>query len=140
MERRDFIKMSALASAAAVTGVPYATAGNLTPEITGSAGKKDAIKVKVYFLSHLADVQDRPDWPNIGYDFRPDMIDMVRKLNAGVPEVEFIPAKANGDDNVREMLKLDAKEGIEGYVCVQVNPWNGGILALISSKKPVLYT
>lgn len=141
MERRDFIlKIGAVAGAAAVAPVPYAIAGGLNPEAVGAAGKKAAIKVKVYFLSHLADVQDRPDWPNIGYDFRPDMIEMVRKLNAGVPDVEFIPVKANGNDNVRELMKLDAKEGIAGYVCVQMNCWNEGIEVLTASKKPVLYT
>lgn len=141
MERRDFIlKMGAIAGAAAVAPVPYALAGTLTPGTLGTAGKKASIKVKVYFLSHLADVQDRPDWPNIGYDFRPDMIEMVRKLNVGVPDVEFIPAKANGDDNVREMLKMDAREGIAGYVCVQMNCWNEGVVALTESRKPVLYT
>jgi len=141
MERRSFIlKLSALAGAAAVAPVPFALAGNMTPEKLGTAGKNASIKVKVYFLSHLADVQNVPDWPNIGYDFRPDMIEMVRKLNAGVPDVEFIPAKANGDDNVRELLKQDAKEGIAGYVCVQMNCWNEGIVALTESGKPVLYT
>lgn len=141
MERRDFIcKMGALAGAAAVAPVPYAFAGHPDPERTGAAGKNASIKVRVYFLSHPADVQNVPDWPNIGYDFRPDMIDMVRKLNAGVPDVEFIPAKADGDEQVRQMLKLDEKEGIAGYVCVQMNCWNGGIVALTESQKPVLYT
>jgi len=141
MERRDFIvKMGALAGAAAVPHVPYALASNLSSETLGTTGKKASMKVKVYFLMHLADVQIIPDWPNVGYDFRPDMIEMVRKLNAGVPDVEFIPTKADGDDQVREMLKLDAKEGIAGYVCVQMNCWNGGIMALTESEKPVLYT
>jgi len=141
MERRDFIlKMSALAGAAAVAPVPYALAGNHTPEQLGTAGKKASVKVKVFFFSHLADVQNVPDWPNIGYDFRPDMIEMVRKLNAGVPEVEFIPVKANGNDHVRELIMTDEKEGIDGYIGVQMNCWNNGIRALTDSKKPVLYT
>lgn len=142
MERRSFIvKMGALAGAAVTPSIPYVMAGNRTsPEALGTAGKKAGTKVKVIFLSHLADVQNVPDWPNIGYDFRPDMIEMVRKLNAGVPDVEFIPAKANGDDQVKDILKLDAKLGIAGYVAVQMNCWNKGIDALTDSKKPVLYT
>jgi len=132
--------MSALAGAAAVAPVPYALASSPTPDDLGTAGKKASTKVKVFFLSHLADVQNVPDWPNIGYDFRPDMIDMVRKFNAGVPDVEFIPVKANGDDHVRELIKGDDRDGISGYVCVQMNCWNEGIVALTESKKPILYT
>ena len=142
MERRDFIlKMSALAGAAAIPAAPYALAGGrLTPEALGTSGKNASTKVKVVFFYHLADVQDRPDWPNVGYDFRPDMISMVRRLNEGVSDVEFIPAKANGDASIKDLLKADAKEGIAGYVAVQTNCWNQGIEPLTASGKPVLYT
>ena len=52
-------------------------------------------RVRVLYSLH-ADVQPGPDWPNVGFDFNPVMKRMTAALEAGCPEIEFIPTTATG--------------------------------------------
>ena len=80
MSRRGF-----LAGCAVCTGAMVIPAGE---RIALAAGPKKK-RVRVVYSLH-ADVQPGPDWPNVGFDFRPVMERMTAALSAGCPEVELI--------------------------------------------------
>ena len=102
----------------------------------GAEAKKKRVRV-VYSLH--ADVQPRPDWPNVGFDFKPVMERMTGALSSGCPEIEFIPTMATGPEQAKEILAKDASAKIDGYVVLQMNCWNKVVQTMVASGKPVLY-
>jgi hypothetical protein len=141
--RRDFLtKLGLLAGVTAVSPdllamLPPPVSPDLIPD------KKNAIKVRVIFAYHTPnEVQARPDWPNVGYDFRPVMKNMIDTLNWQIPGVEFIPTSSNGSKHSKEVVLADEKAGIiKGYMVVQLNCWNNCISGVWeSTKKAIFYT
>jgi hypothetical protein len=141
--RRDFLtKLGILAGVTAVSPdlldmLPPPVSPDLIPD------KKNAIKVRVIFAYHTPnEVQARPDWPNVGYDFRPVMKNMIDTLNWQIPGVEFIPTSSNGSKHSKEVVLADEKAGIiKGYMVVQLNCWNNCISGVWeSTKKAIFYT
>ena len=122
--RRDFMaKLGILAGIGAVSPelmamLPPPVSPDLIPD------KKDAIKVRLIFAYHTPyDIQSQPDWPNVGYDFRPAMKNMTDTLNWQIPGVEFIPTPSNGRDHTKGIVLADEKAGeIKGYMVVQARP------------------
>ena len=139
--REFFTRMGTLMGAAVVmpTGlsafVPASTPAAAIPS------KKGAVKVRLVFAYHLADIQDRGDWPNKGFDFRPVIKNMTDALNAGVRGVEFIPSKAATEEDGKQIAADDGVRGdIAGYMVIQLNCWNRVVLGLADARKPMLYT
>ena len=129
MNRRSFITGCATCAGAMVipsTGLLAAAPGN----------KKK--RIRVLYARH-ADVQDRPDWPNVGFDFTPVMERMTGALSAGCPKIEFIPTKAAGPEQAKAILEKDKSANIDGYIVMQMNCWNKVVQTMLTSGKPVLY-
>ena len=105
--------------------------------IAVAAGPKKK-RVRVLYSLH-AEVQPRPDWPNVGFDFRPVMERMTGALATGCPDVEFIPTMATGAEQAKEILEKDKAANIDGYVVMQMNCWNRVVQTMVTSGKPVLY-
>jgi hypothetical protein len=103
-----------------------------------AAGVPAKKRVRVLYSLH-ADVQPRPDWPNVGFDFQPVMQQMTAALSAGCPEIEFLPTTATGPDQAQAILESDRASDIDGYVVVQMNCWNRVVQTMVESGKPVLY-
>jgi L-fucose isomerase-like protein len=102
-----------------------------------NAGPKKK-RVRVLYSLH-AEVQPGPDWPNVGYDFKPVMQRMTAALAERSPEIEFIPTMATGPEQAQEILKQDQAANIDGYVVLQMNCWNRVVQTMVGSGKPVLY-
>ena len=115
--------------------------GTMVIPMTGTqshaAGPKRK-RVRVLYALH-ADVQPRPDWPNVGFDFKPVMEQMTGALAAGCRDIEFIPTLATGPEQAKEILKQDKTTDIDGYIVLQMNCWNQVVQTLVTSGKPVLY-
>lgn len=109
----------------------------MSGSLAATAGPKKK-RIRVLYSLH-ADVQARPDWPNIGFDFNPVMKEMTAALSAGCPEVEFIPTMADGPDQAKAILEQDKASNIDGYVVMQMNCWNRVVQTMVTSGKPVLY-
>ena len=103
--------------------------------------KKGLPKVKVIF-GVLDDVQAKPDWPNIGYDMRPEMKTVMDSLNASIPDVQFVPAKAAITEEAATIIDEDNANGdIAGYIVMQLNIGVDIISTILeNTEKPVLYT
>ena len=100
---------------------------------------KNGMIVRVVFALHEP-VQDRPDWPNIGFDFKPVMENMMNALTAGCPSIKFVHSMVNGEETVEKLKVADQLAGdIDGYLVVQLNCWNLSISQLCETGKPVLY-
>ena len=95
-------------------------------------------KVRIVFSLH-SEKQAQPDWPNIGYDFRPFMQYLEKELAKQLPDFEFITAMANGPEEAANILKEDSSQSIDGYLVYQLNCWNRVVQTLAGSGKPVLY-
>ena len=129
MSRRSF-----LAGCATCVG---AMAIPMTGSIAAAQGAKKK-RIRILYSLH-ADVQPRPDWPNIGFDFNPVMKRMTAALSAGCPDTEFIPTMATGAEQARAILEKDKTANVDGYVVMQMNCWNRVVQTMVASGKPVLY-
>ncbi|MEA1952462.1 MAG: hypothetical protein U9N87_13870, partial [Planctomycetota bacterium] len=130
MDRRGFLAGCATCAGAMV--IP--TTGVLAAD--DKAKKKK--RVRVLYSLH-ADVQPRPDWPNVGFDFKPVMKRMTDALAAGSPEIEFIPTTATGPEQAKAIFEKDKSANIDGYVVMQMNCWNRVVQSAVATGKPVLY-
>jgi len=96
------------------------------------------LRLRLVFALH-ADVQARPDWPNIGFDFQPVMQRFQSELAQRCPQFEFVTSTATGPEQAQALVKADAAANVDGYVVVQLNCWNRVVQTIATTNKPVLY-
>jgi len=129
INRRKF-----LAGCAACVG----TAGLLAKPVPSFASKKDKMRIQVIYSLHAAK-QPGPDWPNVGFDFRPVMKRINAELAQKCPEFDFVSAMAKGPEEAKKILQANASGGVDGYIVYQMNCWNRVVQDIATSGKPVLY-
>lgn len=130
LTRRRFLAgCAACAGAAGLAGVP--TWLRADPP----AGKT---KIRIVYALH-GPVQEVPDWPNKGFDFRPFMERTNAALAARFPDHAFLPTLATGPEQAQRILDDDKAAGIDGYLAFQMNCWNRVAQTLATAGKPVLY-
>ncbi|MDY0165046.1 MAG: twin-arginine translocation signal domain-containing protein [Thermoguttaceae bacterium] len=134
MSRRDFL--AAAGCGAACAGVLGALS---TPAPVRAFATGAKFRVRILFALH-ADVQPRPDWPNIGYDFRPVMERTTTALRQGCPEFEFVTATATGPEETAKIVEADKTAEIDGYIVVQMNCWNRVVQTVVATGKPTIYS
>lgn len=99
---------------------------------------RDKLRVRVIYALHSGK-QDRPDWPNLGFDFNPVMERINAELTKRCPDFIFIPSMANGPDQAQKILEEDKATAVGGYLVYQMNCWNRVAQTMAESGKPVLY-
>jgi len=130
ISRRSFLAgCAACAGAAGVAGLP----GWL--QAIPRAGR---LKIRVLYALH-GPVQEVPDWPNKGFDFRPFMDRTNAELAARFRNIAFTPALATGPEQTKAIIAGDAAAGIDGYLVFQMNCWNRVAQDCVATGKPVLY-
>lgn len=130
MNRRAFLARGAVA-AGALTALA-------APEWLGAASSSKT-RIRILYSLH-GPVQERPDWPNQGFDFRPVMEDINRELARQCKGFEFVTSLATGEAQAKEIVEADATSGdIDGYLVYQMNCWNRVVQTIAGSGKPVLY-
>lgn len=129
LTRRSFLK--------AGCGVCFAIgASRLT--LTQEQARQPTLRLRVIFALH-APVQPGPDWPNVGFDFRPVMDSTLRMLRESFPTWSFEPAQASGPQQADEIVENDVKGGMDGFIVFQLNCWNAVVHSAVRSGKPTLY-
>jgi len=132
LNRRNFL---ARGGAAAVGALGVLAA----PGWLDAAGVKEKTRIRIMFALH-ADKQDRPDWPNKGFDFKPAMRRITNELGQRCKGFEFVTSTATGEEQAKQILAVDqAAGGIDGYVVYQMNCWNRVVQTIATSGRPVLY-
>lgn len=124
--RRQFISRCAACAGCAAGGMVI---GARAQSPTGSS------KVRLVFCETK---NDKPIWPNIGYDFDARRNRILDVLAKGCPGVEFVQARLmDGPQEADGILKNDAEVG--GYLlCVQGLGWANDIVKLCGTGKPTL--
>ncbi len=96
------------------------------------------MRIRIIYSLHEPK-QDRPDWPNVGFDFRPVMKRINTELDKRCPGFEFVWSLANGEEQAKNILEEDKSKDIDGYLVYQMNCWNRVVQTMATSGKPVLY-
>ena len=115
-------------------------AGQMASVVSDQAAtaKGDRPKVRLIFAC-WALVQDRPTWPHIGHDMRPEIERVSTQLPRLCPEVEFLPTVVHKPEEAEKILAEDAKTGqIDGYLVYQMNNWIRVMYPVVASGKPTI--
>jgi hypothetical protein len=130
MNRRRFLAAGCAACAGA--------AGLLVNPRASWAAGGGKMRIRIIYALHAAQ-QPGPDWPNVGFDFRP----VMERINTGLaqqcPDFEFVSSLATGPEQAQKILDEDKSARIDGYLVYQMNAWNRVVQTIATSGKPVLY-
>jgi len=96
------------------------------------------MRLRLLYSLH-GEVQKQPDWPNIGFDFRPVMQKIEKMFQEACPDVEFLPAMANGPEAAKKIIEQDQANPPDGYIVYQMNCWNRVVQTAVETGKPTLY-
>jgi hypothetical protein len=131
ISRRRFLAASCAACAGAAELL-------INPSPVQAIENKAKVRIRIIYSLH-GPQQDRPDWPNKGFDFRPVMEKINRELARRCAGLEFVTSLANGAEQAKKILEADKSAGIDGYLVYQMNCWNRVVQTMATSGKPVLY-
>jgi len=137
INRRKFLCNFCALSGTAIMAPQLISCGNAN----STKSKNNSPKVKVIFALN-DDVQNKPGWPNVGYDMRPEMKVVMDSLTSNINDVEFVPAKVSNGEEIKAIITEDNANGdILGYILMQLNIGVDVIDSLMeNTEKPVLYT
>ena len=112
-------------------------AGQLLHCHPAEAGEPVGGKPKIR-LVFCETTNDKPIWPNIGYDFDTRRQQVIAALAQGCPDIQFLITKVMDDPkHAVEVLEADAE--VDGYlVCIQGLGWRNDVLKLCTTGKPTL--
>ena len=134
LSRRSFLA-SGCAACAGVAGV---ASGTLPFVNTAHADGNGHVKVRIIFALG-ENIASGPAWPNIGFDFRPEMEKMVDAVTAHCEGIDFLISTANGPEQTQAILDEDAAAGnIDGYIVAQIYV-EEAVSVVLATGKPVLY-
>ncbi|MBC7361329.1 MAG: hypothetical protein H5U06_03495 [Candidatus Aminicenantes bacterium] len=129
--------------AALVAWVFFFKSGLATPEkfalidFTSQPVKK-RVKLRLIFALHSLK-QDRPDWPNVGFDFRPVIKKYTETLKKKLPDFSFLVSTSTCPEETQKIIATDTEGGVDGYVIFQLNCWNRVVQSVAETGQPVLY-
>jgi len=142
IRRRDFFKScgrcALFAASCFCPGLKSGPAQNVALLDLSSLPVRKEARLRLLFALHRP-VQDRPDWPNLGYDFRPVMEKYASILEKRLPEFTFLVSAASSQEEAVSILEADREKQIDGYLVFQMNCWNRVVQAAVETGKPVLY-
>jgi hypothetical protein len=131
MSRRRFLGAGCAACVGAAELLAY-------PSALRAAQSDKPMRIRVVYSLH-GPKQDRPDWPNKGFDFRPVMKRINTELAQRCSGFEFVSSLATGPEQAQKLLDGDKSSNIDGYLVYQMNCWNRVVQTMATSGKPVLY-
>jgi hypothetical protein len=102
VNRRGFL--SACAGCAACSVCP--SAASAAPAPAGRA------KVRIVFTHPPKDLEG---WPYVNYNYEPRKQEVIKKLTAALPAVEFLPVTVMKPEEAKALLENDGD--IDGYLC-----------------------
>lgn len=131
MTRRRLLA-NGCAACAGATGLVTASS------IARAVQSENKVRIRIIYSLH-APQQPKPDWPNIGFDFRTVMKRTTAALKTGCPNIEFFTSMADGPEAAAKIVEEDKAADIVGYIVYQMNCWNRVVQAIVATGKPTLY-
>ena len=131
VNRREF-----LASCATCTACASMLSWQVTPatgmqasEVTGP----EKPRIRLVF-THIS--PEKATWPYQGYDYERRKQELTSRLREGCPNVEFLPATAQTEDEAKKLLETDRE--VDGYLVYLIGIWSGAVKVIASSGTPTL--
>jgi hypothetical protein len=128
--RRQFLSGCA-ACAGCISGGAL-LGGHMARAATAASSKP---KIRLVFCETA---NDKPIWPNIGYDFDDRRNRLLEVFRQGCPNLELLPTKVmDRPADTDEVLKGNGE--VDGYIiCVEGLGWGNDIFKLCTTGKPTL--
>lgn len=96
------------------------------------------IKAKVRLIFAHPD-PTKPNWPNIGYNFRGHISEIHRKLQKNCPEIEFMPITVTSGRAEDAQKILNADKEVDGYLIYLAGClWGNLTETIAASGKPTI--
>ena len=102
-----------------------------------SNSKKENVKLGLLFALHRLK-QDRPDWPNLGFDFRPIIEKYTNVLHQKFPHYTFLVSLVSGPEEAEKIIRANAEQDVDGYAVFQRNCWNQVVQPAVATVQPAL--
>jgi len=131
--RREFLARCGSCAAATLAGSRVL---NLRAQ-AAAPRPADRPRVRLVFAC-WAEVQDRPTWPHLGHDMRPEIERVTNTLKTRCPEIEFLPALAHSPADAKKLLARHETDRIDGYLVYQMNNWVQVFPQIVAAGKPTL--
>ncbi len=128
--RRQFLSGCAVCAGCVVGGTL------LRPRTTHAALATDSKpRIRLVFCETT---NDKPIWPNVGYDFDVRRNRLLQVLSQGCPDLQLLPAQVmDRPEDASEVMKGDGD--VDGYVvCIEGLGWSNDVFKLCTSGKPTL--
>ncbi|MGB4728447.1 MAG: hypothetical protein WBH86_13665 [Thermogutta sp.] len=135
--RRRFLKSCAGCGVAALAASSLRLAPAESQESSAIPASSDRVRVRLVFAC-WALVQDRPTWPHIGHDMRPEIERVTNALREGCPEIEFLPVAAHSVEDPDKILAQHDADKIDGYLVYNMNNWIQVFHRIAASGHPML--
>lgn len=142
LSRRSFFGQCGRCAAWLASGLilkkDLSPSGRLTSKDLASEARKERVKISLLFALHRLK-QDRPDWPNLGFDFRPVIEKYISILQQKFPHYTFLVSLVSGPEEAEKIIKADEEQNVDGYAVFQLNCWNQVVQPAVATGRPVLY-
>jgi len=138
ISRRGFLARagcSACAGAAGLSGWPGAGLGQAAAP-AAPAGPAGKAKVRLVFTTVP---NNRPIWPNIGYDFEKRKKELLGQLVPGCGEIELDVAEVQNGEQARKLLEQDKAKGYDGYLVLMLGLWTDAAQVIGAAGLPTLF-
>ncbi|MGQ9770157.1 MAG: hypothetical protein ACUVQG_06360 [Thermogutta sp.] len=135
--RRRFLQRCAGCSFAAVMATQLRLPATEPESSPSPSVSSDRVRVRLIFAC-WAVVQDRPTWPHIGHDMRPEIERVTNALRDGCPEIEFLPVMAHSIEDAEKILAQHEADKIDGYLVYNMNNWIQVFHRIAASGHPML--
>jgi hypothetical protein len=112
--------------------------GRLASKDLTAEARKEKVKLSLLFALHRLK-QDRPDWPNLGFDFRPVIEKYTSALHQKFPHYTFLVSLVSGPEEAEKIIRANAEQDVDGYAVFQLNCWNQVVQPAVATGQPVLY-
>lgn len=113
LSRRSFFGQCGRCAAWLASGLilkkDLSPSGRLTSKDLASEARKERVKISLLFALHRLK-QDRPDWPNLGFDFRPVIEKYISILQQKFPHYTLLVSLVNGPEEAEKLSRLTKNE------------------------------
>jgi hypothetical protein len=107
----------------------------LRPQVAQSNETSVKPKIRLVFCETT---NDKPIWPNVGYDFDARRKQVIQALTQGCPDLQFLTTKVMDDPKDADAV-LQGNADVDGYVvCLQGLGWRNDAFKLCTTGKPTL--
>ena len=107
--------------------------------VEAGAASTVAARARVKLIFAYPD-PDKPNWPNIGYDFNGQIREFQAKLTSSCPDIEFLPVTVTSGSAEVATGIINADPDVDGYVVYLVGClWGDMSETIAASGKPTIF-